>query len=100
MRRAHQQSSVAPAGLPKQSGADTHGGPSAARLERTRLARLAAQSDPKVLLTGETGTGKNTLAKQIHAGSGRAGPFVSINCAVLAGASIESERYMALPSHA
>jgi DNA-binding NtrC family response regulator len=91
--RARQQTSVAPAGLPKQSGADEHGGPSAARMEQTRLARLAAQSDLKVLLTGETGTGKNTLAKQIHAWSGRAGPFVSINCAELPDALIESELF-------
>jgi two-component system, NtrC family, response regulator AlgB len=47
-------------------------------------ARQVAPSDAAVLLTGEGGTGKNVLARAIHAWSGRrSGPFVTIPCAAL-----------------
>src|SRR5262249_2428647 len=48
-------------------------------------ARRAAISDATVLLTGESGTGKNVLASAMHAWSKRrAGPFVVISCAAFA----------------
>ena len=57
-------------------------------------AERAAASDAVVLLTGESGTGKTVLARQIHAWSRRAAkPFVTIACTTLAEHLLESELF-------
>lgn len=57
-------------------------------------AMLAAQSDSIVLLTGESGCGKDYLARFIHKQSKRAGgPFFAINCAAVAPELAESELF-------
>jgi NtrC-family two-component system response regulator AlgB len=57
-------------------------------------ARQVAQSEATVLLTGESGTGKSLLAKQIHAESPRkAGPFVEVSCTTLSEHLLESELF-------
>ena len=52
-----------------------------------------APSNLSVLLLGETGVGKEVLAKQIHERSGRSGPFLELNCAALSETLLESELF-------
>jgi two-component system, NtrC family, response regulator GlrR len=54
----------------------------------------AARSDAPVLLSGETGTGKDAAAEAIHARSARSnGPFTVVDCASLSSALLESELF-------
>lgn len=58
------------------------------------LARKVAITDTTVLLTGETGTGKEVFAQAIHQASPRrVGPFVAINCGALGKDILESELF-------
>jgi DNA-binding NtrC family response regulator len=60
-----------------------------------QLARKVAESEvSSVLLQGESGTGKDLVAKAIHYGSRRAdSPFIAINCAAIPATLIESEMF-------
>jgi DNA-binding NtrC family response regulator len=59
-----------------------------------QTARQAAASDATILLTGESGTGKNVLAAAIHGWSPRAaGPFVVVSCTTLSEHLLESELF-------
>jgi DNA-binding NtrC family response regulator len=60
---------------------------------RSLLARVADAEEP-VLLTGETGTGKEVAARYLHGAGRRAGqPFVAVNMACLPGGLVESELF-------
>jgi DNA-binding NtrC family response regulator len=62
--------------------------------EVQELISKAAASNASVLITGDTGTGKNVVAKAIHySGLSKSKPFISINCAALPENLIETELF-------
>lgn len=63
-------------------------------LDIGKLIRMAASVDSPVLLTGETGTGKNMVAKAIHyRDAHKSSPFISTNCAAFPETLIEDELF-------
>jgi sigma-54-specific transcriptional regulator len=62
--------------------------------ELLRLIERIAPSEATVLVTGETGTGKEIVARHIHELSGRrSGPFVPVNCGAFSETLVESELF-------
>ncbi len=59
-----------------------------------RLTRRVARVDSTLLVTGETGTGKERIARLVHDESARAaGPFIAVNCGAIAETLLESELF-------
>ena len=76
------------------SGFDAIIGQSPALSQTLALARRAAQVDSTVLITGESGTGKDLIARAIHTGGGRAkNPFVAVSCCAIPNQLVESELF-------
>ena len=80
--------------LEKISRFDNIIGQSSPMMEIFKLIPEIAASDASVLLTGETGTGKELVAKAIHAKSTRSKyPFIAINCGSIPDTLLESELF-------
>jgi transcriptional regulator with GAF, ATPase, and Fis domain len=91
---AEQERQLLLARLGRDAAADTIVG--AERGLHTVMQRVAqvARSDSSVLLLGETGSGKEVVARAIHERSRRAGgPFVRVNCGALAPELVDSELF-------
>lgn len=68
-------------------------GDSASMMKIRQLIETAAKTSSTVLLTGETGTGKNVIAKNIHAADDPLTPFIRSNCGALPEHLIEAELF-------
>lgn len=78
----------------QHEGHDYIVGNSPALLQVYEQAERAATASVSVLITGETGTGKEVLASAIHKmGPRRDGPFIDINCAAIQSTVLESELF-------
>ena len=91
---AYRQSKTIASAVGKQYTFDTIIGRSPAIQDAVALARKVAATDVPVLLTGETGTGKEVFAQSIHRHSSRNGKaFVAINCSSFSHDLLESEMF-------
>ncbi len=68
-------------------------GKSKAMLKVSKQIGLCASSHANVLISGETGTGKEVVARLIHRYSGKKGDFIALNCAAVVDNLIESELF-------
>jgi DNA-binding NtrC family response regulator len=86
--------STATSGSGEPQGFEGMIGDSAIMREVYELTRRVAATNATVLLTGETGTGKELVARALHRLSPRAtGPFVRVNCGALSESLLESELF-------
>lgn len=68
-------------------------GSSRQMIEVVKSIALASDNDATVLIQGETGTGKELVAKAIHYHSGKKGPFLAVNCGAIVETLLESEMF-------
>jgi two-component system NtrC family response regulator len=93
-RRLLEEVSTLRSNIDRKFGFENFVGHSSGLLEVLDAASRAAHTDATVLIRGETGTGKDLLAKAIHFNSARAKkPFVVINCGAISHDLLESELF-------
>jgi two-component system NtrC family response regulator len=94
MVRSRTAKAVHPAPAGAESVSDDLIGASASMREVQKTIGLVADSDTTVLITGETGTGKEVVARTIHCvGARNTGPFMALNCAAIPAELLESELF-------
>ena len=93
---AYRQEKAAVSPVGRQYSFDTIVGKSPAIQEAIALARKVAQTDVPVLLTGETGTGKEVFAQSIHQHSSRSGKPLWLSTALLSAATCWRARCSAI----
>ncbi|GKT25680.1 sigma-54 dependent transcriptional regulator [Acidovorax sp. SUPP3334] len=94
LRSEADASATAPAALPDAQEDGELIGISEAMREVHKRIGMAGASDAPVLIEGETGTGKELVARALHQHSARAaGPFVAVNCAAIPKELLESELF-------
>ncbi|MBG7617915.1 nitric oxide reductase transcriptional regulator NorR [Herbaspirillum sp. AP02] len=92
--QARQRAEAYRLGLEESQGKRELIGQSPAQRQLMEEIRMAAPSDMTVLVSGETGTGKELVAHALHAASPRAHkPMISLNCAALPDTLVESELF-------
>jgi DNA-binding NtrC family response regulator len=80
--------------MPVTDGAETLVGNSAAMRAVQKAIGMLADSESTVLITGETGTGKEVVARALHQHGRRAGkPFIAVNCAAIPADLLESQLF-------
>lgn len=62
-------------------------------LQMLEIIEKVSPSDASVLIIGETGTGKELIARHIHERSGRSGPFIAVNCGAFSETLVEAELF-------
>jgi two-component system, NtrC family, response regulator HydG len=93
-RRVRGQTRAMRTGLRERFGARGFVGTSGAMNELAALVERVARTSSPVLIVGETGTGKELVARAIHVESDRRdGPFVTVSCAALPEAVLENELF-------
>ena len=85
------QSSLRP--TPQSQDGDMVLGVSPAMRDIEHLLRLVARVESPVLMTGETGTGKEVCARFLHSLTRKDDPFMAVNCAAIPGDLLESELF-------
>ena len=79
---------------PRIQNRDLVGNSPATQQVRERIQQAVEANVDTILLTGETGTGKEVVAREIHSqGSSEENPFIAVNCSALPGSLVESELF-------